>query len=68
MMLKLVRVLMDLLLETREQSLQGAGRPESSLGGHRRVLAALQQGDASAAEAAMRAHLAEIEQMVLQKL
>ncbi len=67
-MLKLVRVLMDLLRETRERSLQGEGRPEKSLAGHFRIIAALERGDASAAEAAMRRHLSEIEKIVLKKL
>lgn len=68
MMLKLVHVLMDLLRETREQLLQGEGRGQKSLAGHHRILAAIKRGDASAAEAAMRGHLSEIEQIVLQKL
>jgi len=67
-MLKLVNVLMDLLRETRERSLQVGGRQEKSLAGHRRILAALKQGDAAASEAAMRRHLLEIEKIVLQKL
>jgi GntR family transcriptional repressor for pyruvate dehydrogenase complex len=67
-MLKLVHVLMDLLRETRERSLQVGGRPRKSLAGHRRILAALKQGDPAAAEAAMRRHLLEIEKIVLQKL
>ncbi len=67
-MMKLVGVLMDLLRETRERTLQGEGRPEKSLQGHLRILAAVQRGDASGAEAAMRRHLSEIETIVLQKL
>ena len=66
--LKVVDVLMDLLRETREHSLQGEGRQEKSLAGHRRILSALKQGDAAAAEAAMRRHLQEIENIVLKKL
>jgi len=66
--LKIVDVLMDLLRETRERSLQVDGRPEKSLAGHRRILAAMKRGDAAAAEAAMRRHLSEIEKIVLQKL
>ncbi len=64
-MLKLVHVLMDVLHETRERSLQVGGRQEKSLAGHRRILAALKQGDADAAEAAMRRHLSEITKIVL---
>ena len=67
-MLKLVHVLMDLLHETRERSLQVGGRQQKSLAGHRRILAALKQGDAGGAEAAMRRHLAEIKKIVLNKL
>jgi len=67
-MLKMVHVLMDLLRETRERALEVGGRQRKSLAGHRRILAALQQGDAAAAEAAMRQHVSEIEKLVLQKL
>jgi len=66
--LKVVDTLMDLLRETRERSLQVEGRQQKSLAGHHRILAALKQGDAKAAEAAMRRHLQEIEKIVLQKL
>ncbi len=66
--LKVVDVLMDLLRETRERSLQVEGRQEKSLAGHRRILTALKQGDATAAEAAMRQHLQEVEIIVLKKL
>jgi GntR family transcriptional repressor for pyruvate dehydrogenase complex len=67
-LLKVVDVLMDLLRETREHSLQADGRQEKSLAGHYRILSALKQGDAAAAEAAMRRHLQEIEEVVLKKL
>ena len=66
--LKVVDVLMDLLRGTRERSLQVEGRQEKSLAGHRRILAALKRGDAAAAEAAMRRHLREMEDIVLKKL
>jgi len=66
--LKVVDVLMDLLRETRERSLQGEGRQEKSLAGHRCILEALKESDARAAEAAMRRHLQEIENLVLKKL
>ena len=58
---------MDLLRETRERSLQGEGRQEKSLAGHRRILSALKRGDTAAAEVAMRRHLQEIENIVLNK-
>jgi len=66
--LKVIDVLMDLLRKTRERTLQTEGRQHKSLAGHRRILAALRQGDAKAAEAAMRQHLSEIEKLVLPKL
>jgi len=66
--LKLVDALMDLLHDTREYSLQNQGRQEKSLAGHRRILAALERRDAVAAEAAMRRHLQEIENIALHKL
>ena len=67
-MLKLVHVLMDLLREARERTLQTGGRPEKSQAGHRRILAALERGDAAAAGAAMRRHLLEIEKIILPTL
>ncbi|MGA7398841.1 MAG: FadR/GntR family transcriptional regulator [Candidatus Sulfotelmatobacter sp.] len=66
--LKVVDVLMDLLRETRESSLQVEGRQEKSLAGHHRILSALKLGDAAGAESAMRRHLQEIETVVLKKL
>ena len=63
-MLKILDILMDLLRETREQSLQTEGRLEKSLACHRRILGALQEHDGLAAEAAMREHLQEIEGIV----
>jgi GntR family transcriptional repressor for pyruvate dehydrogenase complex len=66
--LKVVDVLMDMLRETRERSLQVEGRQEKSLAGHQRILSALKRGDAAAAEAAMRRHLQETENIVLKKL
>ena len=66
--LKVVDVLMDLLRETRERTLQVEGRQEKSLAGHHRILSALKRGDAEAAEAAMRRHLEEVESIVLKKL
>ncbi len=66
--LKVLDVLMDLLRECRQRSLQVEGRLERSLEGHRRILAAIQGRDASAAEAAMRQHVGEIEEIILKKL
>jgi len=66
--LKVLDVLMNLLRETRERSLQVEGRKEKSLAGHRRILAALKRHDPEAAEAAMLRHLEEIEAIVLKQL
>jgi len=67
-MLKLTHVLIDSLREMRERSLQVGDRQVKSLAGHHRILTALKQGDAAAAEAAMRRHLSEIEKIILQML
>jgi GntR family transcriptional repressor for pyruvate dehydrogenase complex len=65
---RIVDVLMDMLRETRQRSLQTGGRAEKSLAGHQRILAALKKHDPAASEAAMRQHLEEIEHIVLRKL
>lgn len=65
--LKVLDILMDLLRETRERSLQVKGRPEKSLAGHRRVLAAIKRHDAEAARDAMRRHIEDVEEIVLDK-
>lgn len=65
---KVMENLMDVLRETRERSSQGKGRPQKSLAGHRRILAALKRHDAAAAEAAVVRHLQEIETIALNKL
>jgi len=62
--LKVLDVLMDLLRETRERSLQMDGRSQRSLAGHKRILAAIKRHDASAAEAAMRHHIEDVEEIV----
>jgi len=63
--LKVLDVLMDLLRDTRERSLQLEGRPQKSVAGHRRVLAAIKRRDAEAAKAAMRRHIEDVEEIVL---
>ncbi len=65
---KVMENLMDVLRETREKSSQAKGRPQKSLAGHRRILAALKRHDAAAAEAAVDRHLQEIETIALNKL
>lgn len=66
--LKVIDVVMDLLRDTRARSLQREGRPQKSLAGHRRILAAIKRRDAAAAETAMRRHLKDIEQIVAHEL
>ena len=65
--LKVLDILMDLLRETRERSLQIQGRPQKSLAGHRRILSAIKRRDAEAAKDAMRRHIEDIEEIVLGK-
>ena len=65
--LKVLDILMDLLRDTRERSLQVQGRPQKSLAGHRRILAAIKRHDAEAAKAAMRRHIEDVEEIVLDK-
>jgi GntR family transcriptional regulator, transcriptional repressor for pyruvate dehydrogenase complex len=63
--LKVLDILMDLLRDTRERSLQVPGRQQKSLAGHRRILAAIKRHDAEAARSAMRRHIEDIEEIVL---
>ena len=63
--LKVIDILMDLLRDTRERSLQVADRPQKSLAGHRRILSAIKRRDAEAAKSAMRRHIEDVEEMVL---
>jgi len=65
--LKVLDIVMDLLKDTRTRSLQLEGRPEKSLAGHRRILSAIKRHDAEAAKAAMRRHIEDVEEIVLDK-
>jgi GntR family transcriptional repressor for pyruvate dehydrogenase complex len=65
--LKVLDVLMDLLRDTRERSLQVEGRLQKSFAGHRQILSALKRRDSEAAEKAMRRHLQDVEEIVLTK-
>jgi len=66
--LKVLDMMMDILRESREQSLQVEGRREKSLAGHRRICNAIKRHDPAAAEAAMLQHLQEIEAILLKKV
>jgi GntR family transcriptional regulator, transcriptional repressor for pyruvate dehydrogenase complex len=63
--LKVLDILMDLLRDTRERSLQVDGRPQKSLAGHGKILAAIKRHDAEAARDAMRHHIEDVEEIVL---
>ena len=65
--LKVLDVMMDILRESRERSLQVEGRREKSLAGHRRIFNAIKRRDAEGAEKAMRQHLGEIEAILIKK-
>jgi GntR family transcriptional repressor for pyruvate dehydrogenase complex len=57
--------LADAIHETRMESLSEPGRPRESLNAHRRILAAIESGDASRAADAMRAHLRQVSDVAL---
>jgi GntR family transcriptional regulator, transcriptional repressor for pyruvate dehydrogenase complex len=62
---RIVTTLMDLLAQSREESLSHPGRPALSHGDHRHILDAVQAGDARKAEQAMLAHLVAVERLVV---
>lgn len=66
--LKVLDSFMDLLRESRKQTLQVEGRLKKSLTGHQQILQAIERHDPSTAETAMRRHLEEIEGIVLNKI
>jgi len=66
--LKVLDIIMDLLRDTRERSLQVEGRPQKSLAGHRRILAAIKRHDAEGAKSAMRRHIEDVEEIILDRL
>jgi GntR family transcriptional regulator, transcriptional repressor for pyruvate dehydrogenase complex len=63
--LKVIDLLMDLLRDTRQRSLQVVGRQQRSLAGHRKILAAIKRHDGEAAKSAMRRHIEDIEEIVV---
>lgn len=62
---RIVTALMDLLTQTREESLQTPGRAQRSHQDHRRVLAAIQARDDEGARQAMLDHLVAVEGLVV---
>ena len=64
---RLLLALVDLLGKTREKYLQTEERKQKSLQGHRDILAAIKNGNGSAARQAMRRHLEEVEDILFKK-
>lgn len=62
---RLVHGIMDLLTQTREESLSTPGRPTRSHESHRRILEAIARRDEDAARQAMLDHLRSVEEVVL---
>jgi len=62
---RIVHALMDLLGQSREESISTPGRPTRSHEDHQRILAAIRVSDAAGAERAMLAHVAAVEALVL---
>jgi len=68
LVLSVLDLLMDLLSETRAQTLLSKTRAHRSLAGHRRILRAIVQRDPVAAEASMRNHIRSVGMIVLDRL
>jgi GntR family transcriptional repressor for pyruvate dehydrogenase complex len=62
---RIINALMDLLAQSREESLHTPGRPTRSHEDHRRILGAIQRRDEVAAHRAMLDHLIAVENLVM---
>ena len=62
---RIVHAVMDLLGQSREESISTPGRPTRSHEDHQRILAAIRSGDVAAAERAMLDHVVAVEGLVL---
>jgi GntR family transcriptional regulator, transcriptional repressor for pyruvate dehydrogenase complex len=62
---RIAHAVMDLLTQSREDSLNTPGRPTRSHEDHRRILAAVRARDAEAARRAMLEHITAVEALVL---
>ncbi|MBI3779942.1 MAG: FadR family transcriptional regulator [candidate division NC10 bacterium] len=62
---RIVHALIDLLTQSREESLQIPGRPRRSHQDHRRILKAIQRRDAASAQRAMLDHLVAVERLII---
>jgi GntR family transcriptional regulator, transcriptional repressor for pyruvate dehydrogenase complex len=61
---RIAHAIMDLLTQSREESLNTPGRPERSHQSHRQILKAIAERDPRAAHEAMLEHLATVENLV----
>ena len=66
--MNVLQVLMELLFELQERSFQTKGRPQKSLAGHRRIVAAIERRNPGAAKTAMQRHIEQIEEILLKRL
>jgi len=62
---RIVNALMDLLTQSREESLQTPGRPQRSHQDHRRILEAIRRRDEVAAHRAVIDHLIAVERLLM---
>jgi GntR family transcriptional regulator, transcriptional repressor for pyruvate dehydrogenase complex len=62
---RIAHAVMDLLTQSREESLNTPGRPTRSHEDHRRILQAIAERQPASAERAMRDHLVAVEALVL---
>jgi len=62
---RIINALMDLLAQSREESLHTPGRPTRSHEDHRRILGSIQRRDEVAAHRAMLDHLIAVENLVM---
>jgi DNA-binding FadR family transcriptional regulator len=64
---RIVTALMDLLAESREESLHTPGRPQRSHEDHRKILLALQARNETGAREAMLDHIVAVERLVMRQ-
>ncbi|MFQ5829138.1 MAG: FadR/GntR family transcriptional regulator [Candidatus Methylomirabilia bacterium] len=64
---RIVHALMDLLTQSREESLQTPGRPTRSHQDHRRILEAIRRRDEVGAQEAMVDHLVAVEGLLMER-
>ncbi len=65
LLVKMVEVIMDALMPSREASARAPGGPQRALRDHRRILQAIRHRDPRTAERAMRSHLLTVERLAL---